>query len=208
MPRFCRQLPACRELGKAGGEPQAAHSTSTGLHTGPSPYLFKCISCNRLESLFHINGLLGTGFKVGDVVFTVAPGLCPFCGDLGGQNSITTFCCAGRSFIFKTRPEILNLSSSDLKATALKQNTRDHFLSPDRPSPRARRSMPKDNETTEHGSAPIGTAQHSWGRRSSSFLCTSPASCCNPSTSGQEHAVHRGLTPPGTRNPYPVADNI
>lgn len=61
-------------------------STSRGHPPAPS-YLFKCISCNRLESLFHVNGLLGTGFKVGDVVFTVAPGLCPFCGDLGGQRA-------------------------------------------------------------------------------------------------------------------------
>lgn len=97
MPRLYRQLLACKEPCSAGGsgcraqgcpgqQLSSAGRTRTGTHW-PPPYLFKCISCNRLESLFHINGLLGTGFKVGDVVFTVAPGLCPFCGDLGGQRA-------------------------------------------------------------------------------------------------------------------------
>lgn len=162
--------------------------------------------------MFHINGLLGTGFKVGDVVFTVAPGLCPFCGDLGGQKAASRPSAMQGGVLFSgqgQRPLISNLSSSDLiKAAALIQNTGDHCPSPDRPSPRERSTTPQGDETTEHWLAPTGPAQHIWGRRNSSSPCTSPGSCCNPSTSGQKHAVHRGLTSPGTRNPSPVADNI
>lgn len=132
---LCRQLPAYKELGKAGGEPQ---HWGRAAHCFP-PYLFKCISCNRLESLFHVNGLLGTGFKVGDVVFTVAPGLCSFCGDLGGQRTASLPSATQQGVLSSGQGQRSNLSSSDLKATALKQNTGDHNSSPDRPSPRARR---------------------------------------------------------------------
>lgn len=93
--------------GKAAGKQQSsAGRTSAGHSPAPPPYLFKCVSCNRLESLFHIDGLLGTGFKVGDVVFTVAPGLCPFCGDLGGQRAASPpSALQERGFIPRARPE-------------------------------------------------------------------------------------------------------
>lgn len=51
-------------------------------------HLFKGIPSNCLEGLLHIDGLLGTGLEVGNVVFAVAPSLCPLCGHLeegGGQ---------------------------------------------------------------------------------------------------------------------------
>lgn len=38
-------------------------------------YLFESVACNRLEGLLHVNGLLGAGFKVGDVVLALTPSL-------------------------------------------------------------------------------------------------------------------------------------
>lgn len=45
-------------------------------------HLFKGIPSNCLEGLLHINGLLGTSLEVRNVVFAVAPSLCPLCGHL------------------------------------------------------------------------------------------------------------------------------
>lgn len=49
---------------------------------GPETHLFKGIPSNCLEGLLHIDGLLGTGLEVRNVVFAVAPSLCPLCGHL------------------------------------------------------------------------------------------------------------------------------
>lgn len=54
----------------------------------PETHLFKCIPCNRLECLFHVDSLLGTGLEVGNVVFAVAPGLCSFRGHLEEEAGI------------------------------------------------------------------------------------------------------------------------
>lgn len=42
----------------------------------PSSYLFKSIACNSLEGLLHVDCLLGTGFKIWDVVLALTPSLC------------------------------------------------------------------------------------------------------------------------------------
>lgn len=41
---------------------------------------------DRLEGLLHVDGLLGAGLEVGDVVFAVAPGLSPLGGHLKGRQ--------------------------------------------------------------------------------------------------------------------------
>lgn len=57
-------------------------SITRGSQTAGKTHLFKCIPCNCLEGLLHVDGLLGTGLKVGNVVFAVAPGLCSLRGHL------------------------------------------------------------------------------------------------------------------------------
>lgn len=134
MPWLCRTAPSMQGAEEgwewAPGCPQHWHKAACW----PPPYLFKCISCNRLESLFHINGLLGTGFKVGDVVFTVAPGLCPFCGDLGGQRaaSLPSTMQGGALFQGKARdpshPTQTALTLSKLQPWNRTQETTSHHL--------------------------------------------------------------------------------
>lgn len=51
-------------------------SAVLGGQTGISD-LFKGVACNGLEGLLHVDRLLGTGFKIGDVVLALTPGLCP-----------------------------------------------------------------------------------------------------------------------------------
>lgn len=45
-------------------------------------YLFECIACDGLESLFYVDGLLCAGLKVWDVILALAPGLCSLSGYL------------------------------------------------------------------------------------------------------------------------------
>lgn len=66
-----------KHLGKNTG-----HHQSVPAAAEPCTHLFKGIPSNCLEGLLHIDGFLGTGLKVGNVVFAVAPSLCPLCGHL------------------------------------------------------------------------------------------------------------------------------
>lgn len=55
-----------------------------------SEYLFECVACDGLESLLYIDGLLGAGLKVGDVILALAPGLCSLSGYLGDAEEQRT----------------------------------------------------------------------------------------------------------------------
>lgn len=67
-----------------GGLPRRACAEAARTH------LLQRVPRDRLEGLLHVDGLLGTGLKVGNVVFAVAPGLCPLRGHLeeGGGLSV------------------------------------------------------------------------------------------------------------------------
>lgn len=61
------------------------YNTSASLVPRPclcTANLFECVACDGLESLFYVDGLLGAGLKVGDVILALAPGLCSLSGYL------------------------------------------------------------------------------------------------------------------------------
>lgn len=69
--------------------PGLEQSSASSLRT----HLLERVPGDCLERLLHIDGFLGTGLEVGNVVFAVAPGLCPLRGhlekEMGPQCAIT-----------------------------------------------------------------------------------------------------------------------